>query len=224
MNSTVTAGPPVPQPIGTDRRGPLRVVRFVFGHSTCASRLLRCFRSLFLPLRLPAYRYQTYRPVYRHRCYLCGPRLIYERRYIERQFVERRYGYGGATAVTTAILRTGLSPSLRLCSLREAIDPGRGLTAMVTAVSGAAGHRRMPKDTDGPDIPDMRTSRDRRRRFRTTATTKPFQERSGIRQHCWHRNFITSSGRIATARRADPWRCSPPARSDFHSPTPCPQA
>ena len=40
----------------------------------------------------PAYRYY---PTYRHRCYSCGPRLIYERRYIERQYVERRYGYGG---------------------------------------------------------------------------------------------------------------------------------
>ena len=34
-------------------------------------------------------------------------------------------------------------------------------------------------------------------------------------QHCWHRYFIRSSGRVATARRADRWRCSPPARSDL---------
>jgi hypothetical protein len=37
----------------------------------------------------PAYRY------YRPRCYSCGPHLIYERRYVERVYVERRYGYGG---------------------------------------------------------------------------------------------------------------------------------
>jgi hypothetical protein len=41
----------------------------------------------------PAY---PYYPVY-HRhygCYSCGRHLIYERRYIEREYVERRYGYG----------------------------------------------------------------------------------------------------------------------------------
>ena len=32
---------------------------------------------------------------YPHRCYSCGTHLIYERRYVEREFVERRYGYGG---------------------------------------------------------------------------------------------------------------------------------
>lgn len=37
----------------------------------------------------PAYRY------YRPRCYSCGPHLLYERRYVERVYVERRYGYGG---------------------------------------------------------------------------------------------------------------------------------
>lgn len=42
----------------------------------------------------PAYRYYPPRRYY-HRCYSCGPRLIYERRYIEREYVERRYGYGG---------------------------------------------------------------------------------------------------------------------------------
>src|SRR3954466_11421646 len=82
--------------MGADRRERLRVVRFVFGHSTSASWLLWCWLSLFLPLRragLPLL--STFRPVYRPRCYSCGPRLIYERRYIERQYAERRYGYGG---------------------------------------------------------------------------------------------------------------------------------
>jgi hypothetical protein len=45
----------------------------------------------------PAYRYyRPYRPVYRHRCYSCGGSgLVYERRYIEREYIVRRYGYGG---------------------------------------------------------------------------------------------------------------------------------
>ena len=43
----------------------------------------------------PAYRY--YPPYRYHRgCYSCGgSRLIYERRYVVREYVERRYGYGG---------------------------------------------------------------------------------------------------------------------------------
>lgn len=44
----------------------------------------------------PAYRYYpTYRRHYG--CYSCRPHLLYERRYryVEREFVERRYGYGG---------------------------------------------------------------------------------------------------------------------------------
>jgi hypothetical protein len=42
----------------------------------------------------PAYRY--YRP-YRnyHRCYSCGSGVVYERRFVEREYVERRFGYGG---------------------------------------------------------------------------------------------------------------------------------
>jgi hypothetical protein len=41
----------------------------------------------------PAYRYY---PAYRRHygCYSCRSHLIYERRYVEREFVERRYGYG----------------------------------------------------------------------------------------------------------------------------------
>jgi hypothetical protein len=40
----------------------------------------------------PAYRYY---PAYRHHCYSCGTHLIYELRFVEREYVERRYGYGG---------------------------------------------------------------------------------------------------------------------------------
>jgi len=42
----------------------------------------------------PAYR--PYYPAYRRHygCYSCGRHLIYERRYVEREYVERRYGYG----------------------------------------------------------------------------------------------------------------------------------
>jgi hypothetical protein len=41
----------------------------------------------------PVYHYY---PRYHHYgCYSCGPHLLYERRYVEREFVERRYGYGG---------------------------------------------------------------------------------------------------------------------------------
>jgi len=40
--------------------------------------------------------YRYYAP-YRsyHRCWSCGSGVVYERRYIEREFVERRYGFGG---------------------------------------------------------------------------------------------------------------------------------
>jgi len=43
------------------------------------------------------YPVRHYYPPYRYHygCYSCGRRLIYERRYVEREFVERRYGYGG---------------------------------------------------------------------------------------------------------------------------------
>jgi hypothetical protein len=83
----------------------------------------------------------------------------------------------GATAVTTAILRTEAIAVTTVMLPTGVIDPGRGrggATAMVTAVSGAAGHRRMPTDTNGPDM-DMRNRRDRRRRFGAAATTKPFR-------------------------------------------------
>jgi hypothetical protein len=43
-----------------------------------------------------SYRCGSYYPIYRRHygCYSCGRNLVYERRYIEREYVERRYGYG----------------------------------------------------------------------------------------------------------------------------------
>ena len=40
--------------------------------------------------------YHPYYPIYRRHygCYSCGPHLVYERRFVEREYVERRYGYG----------------------------------------------------------------------------------------------------------------------------------
>jgi hypothetical protein len=38
--------------------------------------------------------YRPYYPIYRRHYGCCGPHLIYERRFVEREYVERRYGYG----------------------------------------------------------------------------------------------------------------------------------
>jgi hypothetical protein len=77
-----------------------------------------------------------------------------------------------ATAVTTVILRTEAIAVTTVMLPTGVIDPGRGLgaTAPAMAVSGAAGHRHMSTDTNGPD---MRKGRDRQRRFCTRVTTKP---------------------------------------------------
>ena len=77
-----------------------------------------------------------------------------------------------ATAVTTAILRTEAIAVSTVMLPTAVIDPGRGLgaTAMATAVSGTAGHRRLSTDTNGPD---MRKGRVRQRRFCTRVNTKP---------------------------------------------------
>ena len=70
----------------------------------------------------------------------------------------------GATAVTTAIIRT------------EPTDPGRGPSrgamAMAMAVSGAAGQRRLSTDTNRPPI-DMWSRGGRQRRFGAGPATKP---------------------------------------------------
>jgi hypothetical protein len=69
-----------------------------------------------------------------------------------------------ATAVTTVILRTEAIAVTTVILPTGAIDPGRGpgATDMATAVSGAAGQRRMSTDINGLD---MRKGRDRQRRF-----------------------------------------------------------
>ena len=71
-----------------------------------------------------------------------------------------------ATAVTTVILRTEAIAVTMVILPTGAIDPGRGPgatdMATATAVSGAAGQRRMSTDINGLD---MRKGRDRQRRF-----------------------------------------------------------
>jgi len=69
-----------------------------------------------------------------------------------------------ATAVTTVILRTEAIAVTMVILPTGAIDRGRGpgATDMATAVSGAAGQRRMSTDINGLD---MRKGRDRQRRF-----------------------------------------------------------
>jgi hypothetical protein len=98
MNNRVTAGPPVRRRLALIVAGAAALFGSLFvaapaqagyydaGYDPCYD---RC--------GYPSYRYyRPYRPVYRHRCYSCGgSRLIYERRYIERELIVRRYGYGG---------------------------------------------------------------------------------------------------------------------------------
>jgi len=71
LNRTVNRWPDWPPPTGTDRRGHLRIARFVCSHSTCA-KLVTMMLSDPCSYRCgyPAYRYY---PTYRHRCYSCGP-------------------------------------------------------------------------------------------------------------------------------------------------------
>jgi hypothetical protein len=97
MNSTATAGPPARSRLALIVAGIFALLgSFVVtapaqaqagyydGSYPCS---YRCGYPAYRPY-YPAYRYH-------HRCYSCGPRLIYERRYVEREYVERRYGYGG---------------------------------------------------------------------------------------------------------------------------------
>ena len=169
MNSTVTAGPPVRSRLALIVAG----IFALFGSSLVTAPAQAGYYDASYPCSYrcgyPAYRYyQPYRPVYRHRCYSCGPRLIYERRYIERQFVERRYGYGGGYRRHYGYSPYGYRRNYGYAPYGSYRSSSRPATATVTAVSGAAGHCRMSKDTNGPDIPDMTTSRDRRRRSRTS--------------------------------------------------------
>src|SRR4051794_41798880 len=73
-----------------------------------------------------------------------------------------------ATAVTTAILRAAIAATTVILPT-EAIDPGRGPTAM--AVLGAAGHCRMPEGTNRPGLRKRRGPRGRV--WKRGATTKP---------------------------------------------------
>jgi hypothetical protein len=95
MNCNVIAGPPVRRRLALIVAGILAL----FGSAVMTAPAQAGYYDSGYPCSYrcgyPVYRYPAYRPVYRHRCYSCGPRLIYERRYIERQYVERRYGYGG---------------------------------------------------------------------------------------------------------------------------------
>ncbi len=97
MNSTVTAGPPVRSRLALIVAGVLALFgSFLVAAPAQAGYYDAGYNPCSYRCGYPAYRYyRPYRPVYRHRCDSCGPRLIYERRFIERQFVERRYGYGG---------------------------------------------------------------------------------------------------------------------------------
>jgi hypothetical protein len=92
MNSTVTAGPRARSRLTLIVAG----IFALLGSSVITAPAQAGYYDASDPCSYrcgyPAYR--SY-PTYRHRCYSCGPRLIYERRYIERQYVERRYGYGG---------------------------------------------------------------------------------------------------------------------------------
>ena len=100
MNNTVIAGRPVRHRLALITAGAIALFASFFvaapaqaGYYDAGYNYNPCgYRCGY-----PAYRYyRPYRPVYRSRCYSCGgSRLIYERRFVEREFVERRYGYGG---------------------------------------------------------------------------------------------------------------------------------
>ena len=73
------------------------------------------------------------------------------------------------TAETTVVLRTATAAATVILAM-ALIEAIRGLTA--SAVSGAAGHCRLSKDTT---VPDITSRRDRPRRSRTRATTTRLQ-------------------------------------------------
>ncbi len=116
MNSTVTAGPLVRSRLALIVAG----IFALLGSSVVTAPAQAGYYDASYPCSYrcgyPAYRYY---PTYRHRCYSCGPRLIYERRYIERQYVERRYGYGGYRRHHGYYPYAGYRRHLRLSSLRN---------------------------------------------------------------------------------------------------------
>src|SRR5712675_1058319 len=119
----------------------------------------------------------------------------------------------GATAVTTAIIRTE--------PIGGATEPIGG--AMAMAVSGAAG----PTATNRPPM-DMKSRRGRQRRFGTGATTtKQFPMATRIEmpanhghtiQHC--RDLLLDMQVCRNRRRADCWRYWRPACSDISTSVP----
>ncbi len=97
MNNTFIAGPRVRSRLALIVAGAIALFGSMFVAAPAQAGYYDAGYPCSYRCGYPAYRYYPrYRPVYRHRCYSCGgPRLVYERRYIERQYVERRYGYGG---------------------------------------------------------------------------------------------------------------------------------
>jgi hypothetical protein len=94
MNSTATAGPPACSRLALIVAGIFALLgSFVVTAPAQAGYYDGSYPCSYR-CGYPAYRYYpTYR--YHNGCYSCGRHLIYERRYVEREFVERRYGYGG---------------------------------------------------------------------------------------------------------------------------------
>lgn len=97
MNNRVTAGPPVRSRLALIVAGAIALFGSTFFTAPAQAGYYDAGYPCSYRCGYPAYRYyRPYRPVYRHRCYSCGGSgLIYERRYIEREYIVRRYGYGG---------------------------------------------------------------------------------------------------------------------------------
>ena len=119
------------------------------------------------------------------RCGVARSGVVYERRYVERSYVERRYGYGGYRR------HYGYNP---YGGYRRDYGYPYGAYRSRSLLSGAAGHR-MATATNRPPM-DMRSRRGRRRRFGARpTTTKPFLMATRIElpanhghaiQHCRH--------------------------------------
>ena len=218
MNSTATARPPGTQPIGTDRRGHLRIARFVCGHSACASWLLWQFvyvQSLFLPLRLPGLPLPTLSAQ-------CG---CYRVRTDDALFMSVATSNAnmssgamvmGAIAVPTVIIRTAAAAATAIIRTEAiavttvirptgVIDPGRGPGDGYGY--GGVG-RRWPSPYVGgyERVTDMRKRRGRQRRFRyeRRLLSRSYVKPSKCRQCPATRSniagtasVITSSGRVA---------------------------
>jgi hypothetical protein len=101
MNNTIIAGPPVRIRWALIVAGAIALFGSFFAAAPAQAGYYDAgynYNPCGYRCGYPAYRYyRPYRPVYRSRCYSCGggSGLIYERRYIEREYIVRRYGYGG---------------------------------------------------------------------------------------------------------------------------------